>query len=256
MRDNPKKVAGILSAFPPIDCVIAHIQDSTPIALRNRATPIRTLLCLLALACLGLAGFSTALSLDFAHLQQSLAARFGTAQNTLLSDWQQLLDKQGKGTEADKLRRINDFFNQRIAFDDDRSVWGQSDYWATPMETIGQGRGDCEDFSIAKYYSLLELGVPINKLRLVYVKALQNTPSGAFLQAHMVLAYYPTPNADPLVLDNLNPQILPASRRSDLTPIFSFNGAGLWQGTGNQASQSNLSRWQDLLARARAEGFQ
>ena len=75
-------------------------------------------------------------------------------------------------------------------------------------------------------------------------------------QAHMVLAYYPQPNADPLVLDNLNKQILPASRRSDLSPVFSFNSAGLWRGTGNQSSQSNLSRWQDLLIRARSEGFQ
>jgi predicted transglutaminase-like cysteine proteinase len=90
-------------------------------------------------------------------------------------------------------------------FDDDMSVWGQSDYWATPAELIGQGRGDCEDFSIAKYYSLIELGIPVSKLRLVYVKAVQTGPAGTFLQAHMVLAYYATPNADPLVLDNLNP---------------------------------------------------
>jgi predicted transglutaminase-like cysteine proteinase len=151
---------------------------------------------------------------------------------------------------------VNDFINRRIAFDDDLSIWGQNDYWATPAELIGQGRGDCEDFSIAKYYSLIELGIPISKLRLVYVKAALSGPDGVFLQAHMVLAYYATPNADPLVLDNLNPQILPASRRSDLSPIFSFNSAGLWQGTGNQSSKSNLSRWQDLLARARADGFQ
>lgn len=136
------------------------------------------------------------------------------------------------------------------------SIWGQNDYWATPSELIGQGRGDCEDFSIAKYYSLIDLGVPVTKLRLVYVKAAQNGPDGVFQQAHMVLAYYATPTADPLVLDNLNSQILPASRRSDLSPIFSFNSAGLWQGTGNNASKSNLSRWQDLQVRARAEGFQ
>jgi predicted transglutaminase-like cysteine proteinase len=167
-----------------------------------------------------------------------------------------MLGEGRSGTEMERLRRVNDFFNHRIAFDDDMSVWGQSDYWATPAELIGQGRGDCEDFSIAKYYSLIELGVSVSKLRLVYVKAVQTGPGGSFQQAHMVLAYYATPNADPLVLDNLNSQILSASRRSDLAPIFSFNSAGLWQGTGNQSSKSNLSRWQDLLARARTEGFQ
>lgn len=187
-----------------------------------------------------------------------LTSRFGAGQHqiSLFIDWQRMLGEGHAAKETDKLRRVNDFFNQRIAFDDDMSVWGRSDYWATPTELIAQGRGDCEDFSIAKYYSLLNLGIPVSKLRLVYVRATQSSPSGTFLVAHMVLAYYATPNADPLVLDNLNPQILPASRRSDLSPIFSFNGAGLWQGTGNLSSKSNLSRWQDLLARARAEGFE
>ena len=96
------------------------------------------------------------------------------------------------------------------------------------------------------------MGIPVAKLRLVYVKAQLNGAQ----QAHMVLAYYASPSADPLVLDNLVTDIRPASRRTDLSPIFSFNSAGLWQGTGNQSSKSNLSRWQDLLQRARAEGFQ
>ena len=206
---------------------------------------------MLSLSCLPMA-----LGVDFDRLQQVLLSRFGADRVPLLLEWQRMLGAERKTTETEKLRRVNDFVNRRIAFDDDISVWGQNDYWATPTEIIGQGRGDCEDFSIAKYFSLIDLGIPINKLRLVYVKAVQTGPAGTFLQAHMVLAYYATPTADPLVLDNLNPQILPASQRSDLSPIFSFNSAGLWQGTGNNASKSNLSRWQDLLARARAEGFQ
>ncbi|HEX6735966.1 MAG TPA: transglutaminase-like cysteine peptidase [Azonexus sp.] len=197
-----------------------------------------------------------AFGIDFSRLQQSLASRFGTAPQALFADWQGLLTEGRSLGEREKLRRVNDFFNQRIAFDDDISIWRQADYWATPLETIGSGRADCEDFSIAKYYSLLEMGVPVGKLRLVYVRARQNGPAGPILQAHMVLAYYPTPNAEPLVLDNLRPEIVPASRRTDLSPIFSFNSAGLWQGTGNQSSKSNLSRWQDLLSRAHAEGFE
>ncbi len=205
---------------------------------------------------LGLSGLPSALGFDLERMQQLLVSRFGNERAGLLQEWQRMLVDRKKTAETDTLRRVNDFFNRRIAFDDDLSIWGQNDYWATPAELIGQGRGDCEDFSIAKYYSLIDLGIPVNKLRLVYVKAAQNGPDGVLLQAHMVLAYYATPSADPLVLDNLNTQILPASRRSDLSPIFSFNSAGLWQGTGNNASKSNLSRWQDLQARARAEGFQ
>ena len=205
---------------------------------------------------LGLCGPEIAFGLDFNRLQQVLISRFGPGQAVLLAEWQKMLADGRNVTEADKLDRVNDFFNRRIAFDDDISIWGKADYWATPIELIGQGRGDCEDFSIAKYYSLINLGIPLSKLRLVYVKARQNGPLGPIQQAHMVLAYYATPNADPLVLDNLNTEIRPAARRTDLSPIFSFNSAGLWQGTGNQSSKSNLSRWQDLLSRARAEGFE
>jgi predicted transglutaminase-like cysteine proteinase len=201
-------------------------------------------------------GISLANALDFDRLQQVLISKFGVGQANVLGEWRQTINANTSNSDTDKLRRINDFFNRRIAFADDISIWGQSDYWATPIETIGQGRGDCEDFAIAKYFSLLNLGVPMNKLRLVYVKALQNGPGGQIQQAHMVLAYYASPNGDPLVLDNLVSDIRPASKRADLSPVFSFNSAGLWQGTGNQSSKSNLSRWQDLLARARAEGFQ
>ncbi|MDP3539337.1 MAG: transglutaminase-like cysteine peptidase [Azonexus sp.] len=205
---------------------------------------------------LGLLGLSAAFGLDFERLQQGLISRFGPGPAVLFTDWQRLLSDGKAASESEKLRRVNDFFNRRIAFDDDISIWRQADYWATPIDLIGQGRGDCEDFSISKYFSLINLGIPVSKLRLVYVKALQNGPGGPVQQAHMVLAYYATPSADPLVLDNLNTEIRPASRRTDLSPIFSFNSAGLWQGTGNQSSKSNLSRWQDLLARARAEGFE
>jgi predicted transglutaminase-like cysteine proteinase len=206
---------------------------------------VASLLCLTAVA-----------GLDFDQMQQTLSKRFGSAPNVRFAEWRKMLGDGTRGAESEKLRRVNNFFNQHMAFDDDYSVWGQSDYWATPLEMIGQGRGDCEDFAIAKYFSLLNLGVPVSKLRLVYVRAMLNGLDGPVQQAHMVLAYYATPNADPLVLDNLQTDIRPASQRTDLVPIFSFNSSGLWQGTGNLSSKSNLSRWQDLLTRARAEGFQ
>lgn len=222
----------------------------------DRTAVPRLLIAVAAIFSLWLSGLPTALGWDFERLQQLLTSRFGQNQVALLREWQKTVGEGHKLSEQDKLRRVNDFFNRHIAFDDDMSIWGQSDYWATPIELIGQGRGDCEDYSIAKYYSLLEMGIPINKLRLVYVKAAQTSLGTTIQVAHMVLAYYPTPTADPIILDNLNTNLVPASKRDDLLPIFSFNGAGLWMGTGNTSSKSNLSRWQDLLARARAEGFQ
>lgn len=161
--------------------------------------------------------------------------------------------------EPSKLRGVNEFFNRRVLFRDDIDVWGQNDYWATPLEMLDKGAGDCEDYAIAKYFSLLGLGVPVAKLRLVYVRA-QLGGLGGPSQAHMVLAYYESPNAEPLILDNLVSEVRPASRRPDLSPVFSFNSEGLWQGVGAQTATGDpvarLSRWRELLAKAKAEGFQ
>ena len=161
--------------------------------------------------------------------------------------------------EAAQLQAVNAFFNQRILFRDDTEVWGQIDYWASPLETLDKGAGDCEDYAIAKYFSLLAVGMPVSKLRLVYVRAQIGGPQGA-LVAHMVLAYYAAPGAEPLILDNLITELRPASRRPDLVPVFSFNSEGLWQGVGPQAAggdpTARLSRWREVLAKARAEGFQ
>ena len=211
--------------------------------IRRHLSQIRTLL----LVGIFLAG-GAALALDFSLLESQLLSRFGPARVNLLRDWQQLLNSGA--SEQEKLKLVNSFFNRNIQFDDDQNIWNQSDYWATPLETIGKGRGDCEDFALAKYYSLLHMGIPMNRLRLIYVKARQGNQQ----QAHMVLAYYPQPNATPQVLDNLDPSIKNASQRPDLTPVFSFNGEGLWQGTGNKAANSKFSRWQELQMRARSEG--
>jgi predicted transglutaminase-like cysteine proteinase len=157
-----------------------------------------------------------------------------------------------------RLAPVNEFFNRRVIFTDDTLVWGAADHWTSPLERLEMGRGDCEDYAIAKYFGLIATGVPMAKLRLVYVRAEIGGPGGV-VQAHMVLAYYPAPNAEPLILDNLIGEVRTASRRTDLTPVFSFNGEGLWQGAGTVSAgdpAARLSRWREVLAKARAEGFQ
>ena len=198
---------------------------------------------------------------DVAALHQQLIARFGPARVVLLEDWLATVNATKALADEAKLRRINDFVNRNIAFDTDSAVWQQNDYWATPLETIGQGRGDCEDFTILKYVSLRLAGVADSRLRLIYVKARLNAPAGPLQQAHMVLAYYATPNAEPLVLDNLDAVIRPASRRTDLQPVFSFNGEGIFAGISGKIQAtaggiSRLSRWEEVLRRISAENYE
>ena len=205
---------------------------------------------------IGTAMNSTAWDADRIHLS---AHRQGPAQQESM---RALLDAVTAATHLDddaRLQTLNLFFNRRVIFRDDIDVWGQIDYWATPLEMLGRGEGDCEDYAIAKYFSLVAAGVNPSRMRLVYVKATLAGVSGAVQQAHMVLAYYgASGSTDPLILDNLISEIRPASRRPDLLPVFSFNTEGLWSGTqgpGAGDPVSRLSRWRDLLARAREQGF-
>ncbi len=200
----------------------------------------------------------TAFALDMAQVQATFQKMGGRPQ--ALVDWQKLLHDAKDLPINDKLKRVNEFFNRHIAFGEDIDVWGQEDYWATPMESLSKGRGDCEDYVIAKYFVLRELNVPDKQLRLIYVKARIGGPDSTVQQAHMILAYYATPDVEPLVLDNLITDIRPASRRTDLQPVFSFNSEGIYAGVAGDSAAGpggvgRLSRWADLLQRAHAEGF-
>lgn len=192
---------------------------------------------------------------DFAEIGRRIERLYGPQGSAMqrVDAWQRLLGDEAGASEAEQLRAVNAFFNTQLRFSDDQRIWRQTDYWATPVESLLKGAGDCEDYAIAKYFSLRELGVPADKLRITYVKALRLN------QAHMVLTYYEKPDSIPLVLDNLIGSILPASQRSDLLPVYAFNGEGLWLanvGSSRQVGDSKrLSRWQDLLKKMKAEGF-
>ncbi|MGU3522337.1 cysteine protease LapG [Enterobacteriaceae bacterium C23F] len=188
------------------------------------------------------------------RLSQKLYGPALPAAQQNIDAWAALVQRHAQDDIRQKLTQANQFFNARIRFRDDKAVWQQNDYWATPVELLRKGAGDCEDFALAKYFTLRAMGVPVEQLRMTYVKSL------TLNQAHMVLTWYATPDAVPLVLDNLQDAIVPATQRQDLLPVYSFNGQGLWlarqAGTSKRINDSKkLSRWQDLLARMRAEGF-
>jgi predicted transglutaminase-like cysteine proteinase len=198
---------------------------------------------------------------DLDRMLEIVVQREGPAAANRFQSWRILVSTGGIGSDLERLKRVNEFFNRQIVFAEDSLVWGQSDYWATLLETLGKGRGDCEDYVIAKYFTLRLVGLESNKLRLVYVRARTGSGDAVAAQAHMVLAYYAQPDAEPLVLDNLIGDIRPASRRPDLAPVFSFNNDGVFTGAPGQSDVKiggigRLSRWEDLLKRARAEGFE
>lgn len=164
-----------------------------------------------------------------------------------LQHWRQLMNEKRTAPEREQLVAVNDFFNG-ARFVDDRELWHVADYWTTPDEFLLRDAGDCEDFAIAKYFTLKAMGVAPDKLRITYVKV------ESLQQAHMVLAYYPDPRSEPLILDNLNRHILPATERPDLRPIYSFNAESLWLARSRHEQQraghpGQLQRWREMLAR-------
>ena len=180
------------------------------------------------------------------ELLQKAEKKYGRDAHNRLTAWEDLIRQDRSKTDRDKLEKVNRFFNSRIRFASDINVWGGQDYWATPIEFLCKGAGDCEDFAIAKYFTLKAMGVDDEKLRITYVKAIR------YNIHHMVLTYYSEPEAEPLVLDNLVDSISPASKRTDLMPLFGFNGSGLWtakqRGEGKMAgSSSRIRLWQNLM---------
>ena len=185
-------------------------------------------------------------TLDEQTLSQA-EKEYGPGARKRLEAWVKLIREDQSTTDMEKLEKVNSFFNQ-LQFVDDIIHWQQKDYWATPIELLASDGGDCEDFSIGKYFTLKVMGVSEEKLNMTYVKALKLN------QAHMVITYYEKPGAEPLVLDNLNKLIKPASQRNDLLPVYSFNGTSLWiakqRGKGKMVGSSErLGQWKNLLER-------
>ena len=206
------------------------------------------ILCLVLISTLFGANRVAISNIEFTdELFANVLARYDNEALQRVKLWQSLVESnRGKAVE-DQLFAVNRFFN-RVNFVDDIEHWRENDYWATPVEFLATNAGDCEDFTIAKYFTLVEMGIDAKKLRMMYVTSTRPR------QAHMVLAYYPSAQAIPLVLDNINKRILPANQRRDLIPIYSFNGDGLWlakeQGRGRRIqSNSNNSLWVELNER-------
>ena len=181
------------------------------------------------------------------ELLERVEAKWGSSAVKRLQAMRRIVEENQSLTELEKLEMVNNFFNL-VPYYSDLEHWGVEDYWATPFEKLTTFGGDCEDYSIAKYFTLRELGVDDGKMRITYVKALN------WDEAHMVLTYAPNPRTIPLVLDNLIAEIKPATERKDLTPVYSFNVQGLWlakeRGTGQFVGGSDrIGQWSSLLER-------
>ncbi len=235
-----------------------HAFSSLPAARRGAACLFAGIACILAGDAVSLPaglGFTTQVT---PGLVGAYVRQFGNAARERLGSWVDFarIEKAAPrvarllepgGAEGGALQSVNAHFN-RLPFLTDAAHWGIEDYWATPAEMSASNGGDCEDYSIAKYFLLKELGVPIERLRITYVKALKIN------QAHMVLAYYPSPEAEPLILDNLEGGVRRASERPDLQPVYSFNDEDVViVRDARKANPLQIRAWRALIEKLEAE---
>ena len=177
----------------------------------------------------------------------AIANKYGSKAKTRVEAWDSMIQSSKNEPLLNKIKNVNDFFNQ-LTYKTDLAHWKQKDYWATPFEFMGTGAGDCEDYAIAKYFSLVKLGIPDEKLRITYV--IYRKANSKFEQAHMVLTYYHKTGAEPVILDNIDRRLQLASKRNDLKPVYSFNASGLWQAKTKgetRVGNNNLKSWKDLI---------
>lgn len=206
---------------------------------------------LLSLTLVVIAFASSGLGINEQTIKNTAQRKYGVKGVQNVDKWLTTMAGLQGQPEEQQLKETNRFWNRVALAGEDINIWGAEDYWATPLETLGRAAADCEDYVIGKYFSLIHLGVPADKLRLIYVRA---RVGGASI-AHMVLGYYTSPNAEPLLLDNLTGIIRPASQRPDLTPVFSFNSKGVYVSGSAPSSVDRISRWRGLLDKMRSEGF-
>ena len=142
------------------------------------------------------------------------------AKNRFIAIDKDLLQKLKSASTIKKLNTVNTWVNF-IHYKSDMELYGVSDYWATLYEFVGKNAGDCEDYTIAKYYILKELGVDPHRMKFAYV--IYQDRRGRKI-SHMVLAYFKVPKPktkeDILILGNNNRLVLPASKRPDLVKVI------------------------------------
>jgi len=136
-----------------------------------------------------------------------------------LRNWRRNLKSWSSVNETQQLELINSWVNRTIRYTEDANVFGQRDYWASPKVSL-KGRGDCEDYAIAKYASLKALGFGDNRMRIVIVTDTRKKIGHAILSVRTSDGVY--------ILDNQNVRPVLHQQISYYAPVYSINASGRW----------------------------
>lgn len=131
-----------------------------------------------------------------------------------------LISESRKGSRKQQVAAVNSWVNGHVEYKSDKVIYGQSDRWAGAAQTLRSGHGDCEDYAIAKYQILREIGVPEQDLILVIGR------DRVMRTDHAVLAVRDGDSYR--ILDNFTDRVLIDGEVRDFLPTFSFSNSRSW----------------------------
>lgn len=165
---------------------------------------------------------------------------YATSSSKAVKAWQAMI-RGNKGTrQIDQLHAANGFINQ-WRYRTDSYNYKQSDYWASPAEFFSRS-GDCEDYAIAKYVTLRQMGFSAEQLRLVVVKDTNQN------LAHAVLAAYV--DGDVFILDNITSEIRSQAAVTEYVPYYSVNEQARWAHAAAPAASAKVASAASLFSKS------
>lgn len=153
-----------------------------------------------------------------AQAHQPQPCRISADFNCARDSWESLIQDLADRPLAEQVAAVDAFFNG-VPYVEDSINYGVADHWATPREFLERG-GDCEDYAIAKYFTLKALGVDPAQMRLMVVEDL------ILDMPHAVLAVRVDDGI--MILDNQAAEPTSAAEISHYRPIYSINQEAWW----------------------------
>lgn len=228
-RSTFSKTDAILGGSSALQAILDQ-QNATSAVLRVDTPSVRTLTTFPTVSLARREPIAEAISLDRPNVFGTVALRVN--HTPLDAKWRSV-SRSNVGPQAARyveaikhknefarLEAVNWYVNRRVQFEDDRRQFGRADVWSAAADTLRRGRGDCEDYAIAKLQMLRRSGIAERDLYLVIVKDLVRRADHAVLVARS--------NGHLYVLDNGTDEVIDSASIEDYRPVLSFSAAGEW----------------------------
>lgn len=158
---------------------------------------------------------------------------YSNPQSTGYKEWQEFIISIQDQPKLRQMLKVNQWF-QKYSYKLDKNIFGQEDYWASPVEFFQRG-GDCEDFAIVKYMTLRQLGFSTNDMKIAMVYDVYSGTDHSFL----IVNY----NGSEFVMDNREKVTVSRYLKNRYKMHYAFNEDAVW--TYNKPVMASRARSPD-----------